>query len=98
MVERFWFVGMCSVCMYVCMYVCMVCVASYVCLLLVILFVIASILISQDGNSRSPAIVLGYLIVNMGLSFETAYEEILERRPLINPNAGFISQLKYMAR
>lgn len=53
---------------------------------------------SHDGNSRSAAIILGYLIVALGYTYEEAFDEVLDKRPLINPNLGFVTQLKYMAR
>lgn len=45
------------------------------------------------GMSRSVSIVIGYLILN-GMSFSTALTLLKRRRPIANPNDGFISQLK----
>lgn len=53
------------------------------------------------GISRSVTIVIAYLIKKLNISFGDAYNKISERRPKvnniiiqINPNKGFIKQLK----
>lgn len=46
------------------------------------------------GKSRSPSVLIGYLMLTEGLSYEEAYNEILEKRPCINPNHGFRRQLQ----
>ena len=45
------------------------------------------------GISRSPAIVIGYLIKYMGYSTESALSFLREKRTQVYPNKGFISQL-----
>ena len=47
----------------------------------------------QAGVSRSASFVIGYLIKN-GLSYENSYQLLKSVRPIINPNKGFIEQLK----
>lgn len=46
------------------------------------------------GHSRSAAIVVGFLVIEYGLSFQEAYEYVRAVRPSIRINAGFIQQLK----
>ncbi|XP_038549233.1 dual specificity protein phosphatase 14 [Micropterus salmoides] len=45
------------------------------------------------GRSRSPTLVMAYLMRSEGLSLRQAHELVLERRPFIRPNAGFWRQL-----
>lgn len=45
------------------------------------------------GISRSPAIVIGYLMYKDGLSLDQAYNVVKDKRPLIGPNSGFLDQL-----
>ncbi|XP_053177548.1 dual specificity protein phosphatase 14 [Scomber japonicus] len=45
------------------------------------------------GRSRSPALVMAYLMRFEGLSLRGAHEQVLERRAFIRPNAGFWRQL-----
>ncbi|KAH3743992.1 Dual specificity protein phosphatase 19 [Pelomyxa schiedti] len=45
------------------------------------------------GQSRSAAIVIGYLIKHCGMTFESAFTHLKQIRPVVNPNRGFISQL-----
>ncbi|XP_051255002.1 dual specificity protein phosphatase 14-like isoform X2 [Dicentrarchus labrax] len=45
------------------------------------------------GRSRSPALILAYLMRFEGLSLRRAHELVLEQRPFIRPNAGFWRQL-----
>ncbi len=47
----------------------------------------------QAGVSRSASFVIGYLI-KRGLSYETSYQLLKSCRSIINPNKGFIEQLK----
>jgi len=47
----------------------------------------------QAGMSRSPTIVIGYLIKNEAMNYETALEYVKKRRPRIGPNKGFRAQL-----
>ncbi|KAG6337373.1 hypothetical protein ID866_1696 [Astraeus odoratus] len=48
----------------------------------------------QQGVSRSPAIVIAYLIHNLGMSYDQAYALVKRRRPCINPNPGFVAALR----
>uniref|UniRef100_A0A3P8TST1 Protein-tyrosine-phosphatase n=1 Tax=Amphiprion percula TaxID=161767 RepID=A0A3P8TST1_AMPPE len=45
------------------------------------------------GRSRSPALILAYLMRFEGLNLRQAHELVLEQRPFIRPNAGFWRQL-----
>lgn len=45
------------------------------------------------GRSRSPALIMAYLIRYKGVSLRQAHEWVLENRPHIRPNAGFWRQL-----
>ncbi|XP_015257604.1 PREDICTED: dual specificity protein phosphatase 14-like [Cyprinodon variegatus] len=45
------------------------------------------------GRSRSPALIMAYLMRFEGLSLCQAHELVLECRPFIRPNAGFWRQL-----
>lgn len=48
----------------------------------------------QQGVSRSPAIVIAYLIHDLGISYEQAYALVKRCRPCINPNPGFVAGLR----
>lgn len=48
----------------------------------------------KGGYSRSPSIVIGYLIRYKKFTYDEAYEYLKKRRPTIKPNDGFIMQLK----
>ncbi|XP_069566600.1 dual specificity protein phosphatase 14 [Brachyistius frenatus] len=45
------------------------------------------------GRSRSPALIMAYLMRFEGLDLRRAHELVLEQRPFIRPNAGFWRQL-----
>jgi len=47
------------------------------------------------GVSRSPTIVIAYLIKKFNMSFNTAYRIVLQHRSIIKPNYGFRRQLIY---
>lgn len=47
----------------------------------------------KGGISRSTSLVMGYLI-KCGLSFNDAFDHVKKCRPIINPNQGFIDQLR----
>ncbi|CAL8391641.1 unnamed protein product [Arctogadus glacialis] len=49
------------------------------------------------GISRSTSIVIGYLMLREGLSFEEALGQVKHARPSVCPNAGFYQQLKSYA-
>lgn len=46
------------------------------------------------GVSRSSSIVIGYLMLREGLSFDDAYGQVKLARPSVRPNAGFFQQLR----
>ncbi|CAG4981111.1 unnamed protein product [Colias eurytheme] len=46
------------------------------------------------GVSRSATLVIAYIMQKYSLSFEQAYNFVRQRRKFINPNPGFVSQLK----
>lgn len=45
------------------------------------------------GNSRSAAVVAGYLMWKRGMNSKEAIEYIRQRRGFIDPNLGFVGQL-----
>ncbi|XP_029027752.1 dual specificity protein phosphatase 18 [Betta splendens] len=45
------------------------------------------------GRSRSPSLIMAYLMRFEALSLRQAHELILQQRPFIRPNAGFWRQL-----
>ncbi|KAF9996391.1 hypothetical protein BGZ79_009864 [Entomortierella chlamydospora] len=47
----------------------------------------------QAGKSRSVATVIGYLIQEHKWPFKKAYDHVVERRRIMSPNIGFVSQL-----
>lgn len=50
------------------------------------------------GFSRSPSITIGYLMSRQQLSFEEAYNYIKSKDSLIEPNEGFVEQLKQLEK
>ncbi|KAM8859194.1 dual specificity protein phosphatase 19-like isoform 2-T5 [Spinachia spinachia] len=46
------------------------------------------------GVSRSASIVIGYLMMREGLTFDEAYAEVKLARPSTRPNCGFHRQLR----
>lgn len=46
------------------------------------------------GISRSPTIIVAYVMKYLRISFEDAFNLVKKARLTINPNIGFISQLK----
>ncbi|XP_067337058.1 dual specificity protein phosphatase 19-like isoform X2 [Channa argus] len=46
------------------------------------------------GVSRSSSIVIGYLMMREGLSFDEAYSQVKLARPSMHPNPGFYQQLQ----
>ena len=46
------------------------------------------------GISRSPSIVIAYLMYKNKMSYEEAYDFVKNKRNVINPNSGFQEQLK----
>jgi len=49
------------------------------------------------GYSRSPSLVIAYLITYQNMSFDEAYRVVLRGRPQINPNPGFVQQLQQLS-
>ena len=48
----------------------------------------------QAGISRSPSVLIGYLMWNMKIGFKEAFEIVRKGRKIILPNRGFVKQLK----
>jgi protein-tyrosine phosphatase len=46
------------------------------------------------GISRSASLVIAYLMIENKWTYEEAYHYLQKRRPQINPNSGFVKQLK----
>lgn len=46
------------------------------------------------GVSRSPTIIISYLMVFEKMSYDDAYGKVKEARSCIKPNEGFVKQLK----
>ncbi|XP_020289127.1 dual specificity protein phosphatase 19 [Pseudomyrmex gracilis] len=46
------------------------------------------------GVSRSPAIVIAYLMIVTKLSYDEAYDKVKAARSCIRPNDGFVKQLR----
>lgn len=49
------------------------------------------------GISRSVSLILAYLIISHGYSFQKALSMVKKSRPIANPNPGFKSQLLTMS-
>jgi predicted protein tyrosine phosphatase len=47
------------------------------------------------GISRSPALVIGHLMLQNNITYEEAAATVRTRRPIVQPNQGFINQLKF---
>lgn len=50
----------------------------------------------KRGISRSAAVMMGYLMVTNGINFEEAFNMVKKKRPTIDPNIGFVSQLQWL--
>lgn len=48
------------------------------------------------GMSRSPTLVIAYLMIANQWTYEEAFGFIKRRRPLAEPNIGFVKQLKLL--
>lgn len=48
------------------------------------------------GKSRSPSIVIGYLIAEKKMSFKEAFNLVKSKRSIVDPNANFIRNLQYL--
>lgn len=53
---------------------------------------------SYFGVSRSSSAVIAYMMKRHGLDYQPAYELVLAKRRFVQPNAGFVSQLKLFRR
>jgi protein-tyrosine phosphatase len=47
-----------------------------------------------QGVSRSPAVVIAYIIRERGMKYDAAYTLVREQRRCIRPNAGFETVLR----
>ena len=47
-----------------------------------------------QGRSRSASLVIGWLIKVHSLSYDDALDYVKKRRAVVQPNVGFIRQLK----
>jgi protein-tyrosine phosphatase len=50
----------------------------------------------KAGMSRSPTLVIAYLMIENGWDYEEAFAYVKKNRPIISPNSGFIKQLKML--
>ena len=50
----------------------------------------------QRGLSRSPTLVMAYLMMKKGHDLRTAYEYVKERRASIGPRSNFMAQLCHL--
>ncbi len=48
----------------------------------------------NEGQSRSPAVIIFYLIAMYECSYETAFEFVKAKKPDIKPNSAFVAALK----
>jgi protein-tyrosine phosphatase len=46
------------------------------------------------GMSRSATLVIAYLMIENRWKYEETYDFVKKRRPIIDPNIGFVKQLK----
>lgn len=46
------------------------------------------------GVSRSASVIIAYLIMKKGMSFDEAFKLVKDKRPAIQPNSGFLEQLR----
>jgi len=46
------------------------------------------------GMSRSAAVVIAFLMIKNKWKYQQAFEYVKEKRPIVCPNEGFITQLK----
>lgn len=50
------------------------------------------------GMSRSPSLVMAYLMATHGMSFQKALQHVKSKRAVVKPNAGFETQLSIYGR
>lgn len=48
----------------------------------------------HQGVSRSTTVVIAYLMKYLHMSFDEAYDLVIDKRSIADPNRGFIQQLK----
>ncbi|CAL1538350.1 unnamed protein product [Lymnaea stagnalis] len=48
----------------------------------------------RAGVSRSATVCIAYIMQKQGLSFDSAFEFVMSKRPVIDPNLNFIQQLQ----
>lgn len=48
------------------------------------------------GISRSPIVVIAFVMKRLGMKFEEAYEFVKKKRSIIRPNDGFCQQVRQM--
>ncbi|TRY91019.1 hypothetical protein DNTS_023035 [Danionella cerebrum] len=53
----------------------------------------SSLVFCSAGRSRSPTLIMAFLMRSEGLSLFQAHQRVMEVRPFIRPNAGFWRQL-----
>lgn len=58
----------------------------------------ATLIHCHSGISRSVTLCLAYMVGKRGYSLSNAMKEMNEKRPISNPNLGFIGQLSKYAR
>lgn len=46
------------------------------------------------GISRSASLVIAWLMYKFNFNYETSHKYVLSKRSIINPNPGFVEQLK----
>ena len=46
------------------------------------------------GVSRAPSIIIAYLIIKRGMSYNASFEWVLKINPKIAPNLGYLMQLQ----
>jgi len=52
----------------------------------------------RSGISRSASAVIAHLILREGLAFEAAFMQVQQKRQVVDPNGGFLDQLKDIER
>jgi len=48
----------------------------------------------RAGISRSSSMVIAYLMLKTGMSYFQVFEFVQSKRPIVNPNPGFVEQLQ----
>ena len=52
----------------------------------------------RAGASRSASLVIAFLMKKKKLSLIESYQFVLNKRPIIEPNMGFVIQLKQLEK